>query len=149
MKPITADIDLVAAGPHGGHHGQEDTTMPKSQTPLHNAYVTPPPPQTPPPAAFCLACSASLPPGRARQYCNTACRQAGWRRRHQNTTPITALPEPKSRRTTTIYQCPICENRYLGDQRCQECNRFCTRLGPGGMCPCCDEPITVQELLQN
>ncbi len=52
MKPITADIDLVAAGPHGGHHGQEDTTMAKSQTPLHNAYVTPPPPANP--AARCL-----------------------------------------------------------------------------------------------
>ncbi len=149
MKPPTADtdphVDLVPAPWRDGHHGQETTTMATPQTPLRNAYVTP----MAAPLVCCSACSKPLPPGRARQYCNAACRQAGWRRRHQNTTPTAVLPKPTSRRNTTIYQCPICDTRYLGDQRCDECNCFCTRLGPGGMCPCCDEPIAMQELLQS
>jgi hypothetical protein len=36
----------------------------------------------------------------------------------------------------------------LGQQRCEDCNTFCTRLGTGGLCPCCQEVITLDELLQ-
>ena len=37
--------------------------------------------------------------------------------------------------------------RYLGQQRCPDCHRFCRRLGPGGACPHCDEPVTFVDLL--
>ena len=50
-------------------------------------------------------------------------------------------------KAATVYQCPLCEERYLGDQYCPNCGTFCRRLGPGGSCPCCDEAIAVTELL--
>jgi hypothetical protein len=100
--------------------------------------------------ACCGACNRPLPTGNAsRQWCSDACRQAAWRRRHQNPTPTTAeLPTGRSRRANTIYQCPECETKLLGEQRCEDCASFMRRLGPGGLCPCCDEPITIDELLQ-
>ena len=98
----------------------------------------------------CLACQTPLPAARGRQaYCDQACRQAAYRRRHAApTTTLTAvLPPARSRRADTVYACPDCQTRYLGQQRCDDCNTFAVRLGPGGACPDCDALITVQELL--
>jgi hypothetical protein len=50
-------------------------------------------------------------------------------------------------RASTIYECPACDARYLGEQRCAECGTFCRKIGPGGPCPHCDEPILLQDLL--
>ncbi len=80
-------------------------------------------------------------------YCDQACRQAAYRRRHATTDASPALPKAKSRRTGTVYACPDCQERYLGQQRCDDCNTFAARLGPGGQCPDCDSLITVEELL--
>jgi hypothetical protein len=81
--------------------------------------------------------------GRAR-FCSAACRQAAWRRRQ----PAPTLPHPtRAPRPATVYQCPVCEARYLGAQRCPDCQRFCRRLGPGGLCPQCDEPVALADLL--
>jgi hypothetical protein len=40
-----------------------------------------------------------------------------------------------------------CETRYLGQQRCPDCGIFCRRVGHGGLCPHCDEPVALQDLL--
>ena len=40
-----------------------------------------------------------------------------------------------------------CDNRYLGDQYCRDCRRFCQRVGVGGPCPSCDEPVAVSDLM--
>ena len=45
-----------------------------------------------------------------------------------------------------IYQCPDCQTRYLGQQRCEDCGAFCTLVGPGGECPHCGEPVAVEDL---
>ena len=37
--------------------------------------------------------------------------------------------------------------RYLGTQRCSECGVFCRRVGAGGLCPECGEPVAVADLL--
>jgi len=98
----------------------------------------------------CLACQAPLPAARGRQtYCDQACRQAAYRRRHAHlpAAPTFALPPATSRRTGTVYACPNCQTRYLGQQRCDDCNTFASRLGPGGSCPDCDTLITLDELL--
>ncbi|MGI8722945.1 MAG: hypothetical protein ACR2JG_12040 [Geodermatophilaceae bacterium] len=98
----------------------------------------------------CLACQRHLPTARGRQaYCDQACRQAAYRRRHASPTAAAnaAIPPGRSQRTGTVYACPDCETRYLGQQRCDECNTFAIRLGPGGTCPDCDTLITVEELL--
>jgi len=98
----------------------------------------------------CLACHTPLPAPRGRQaYCDQACRQAAYRRRHATptTNPTAAPPPAKSRRAGTVYACPDCQTRYLGQQRCDDCNTFAARLGPGGPCPDCDTLITLDELL--
>ncbi len=115
--------------------------MTEQQTALRNVSVTATGP-TP------LARAAPLPPGRPRQYCNDRCRQARWRRRNKPSPDPAPLPAAKSRRTRTVYLCPECDTRYLGEQHCADCNTFCARLGPGGQFPCCEEVITIEDLLQ-
>jgi len=40
-----------------------------------------------------------------------------------------------------------CETRYLGEQWCPDCVRPCRRIGVGGLCPHCDEPVAIPDLL--
>ena len=105
--------------------------------PSRNGYVT----------ATCHVCDTALPTGRARLTCSDACRQALWRRRHQPDLIPPALPAAQPRRPVTVYECPHCDTRQLGDQYCQNCATFMRRLGTGGLCPNCTEPITNDELL--
>lgn len=97
----------------------------------------------------CAACGGTLPPGRARRYCRAACRQHAYRRRHQPPDAPAPIPPRRSRREGTVYSCPECDQRLLGEQRCHDCHTFAIRLGPGGPCPCCDELILASELLAN
>jgi hypothetical protein len=93
----------------------------------------------------CPICAQGFRPAGRRRFCSDTCRQAAWRRR-QPTTPVVPIP-PRSPRPATVYKCPACETRYLGDQRCPDCGVFCRRVGPGGSCPHCDEPVAVSDLL--
>jgi len=54
---------------------------------------------------------------------------------------LEALARPTSPALGTIYQCPDCEQRYLDQRRCPDCNLVCRRLDSGGLCPHCDEPV--------
>jgi len=58
---------------------------------------------------------------------------------------IAAVPAG-GRRDVTVYACPGCDARYLGEQYCLECGTFCTRVGVGGPCPHCGEPVAVDDL---
>jgi hypothetical protein len=95
------------------------------------------------PPATCPTCQTTFLRNGRRRFCSHACRQAAYRARQQ---PASATPSPP-RRTTTVYQCPQCEQRYLAEQRCPDCNVFCRRLGPGGDCPHCGETVAAQDLL--
>ncbi len=103
-------------------------------------------------ARGCPVCAAPLPSARAR-YCSDACKQRAYRLRQVGDTPadLDALTATLRRRRAlaahTVYECPGCGTRAVGEQRCAECNRFCRALGPGGTCPGCDEPILIVELL--
>jgi hypothetical protein len=95
----------------------------------------------------CPACGQPFTPGRRRRWCSDACRQAGWRRRRPAPQPVpAALPTPPPARERTVYECPDCGARYLGRQRCDDCGTFCRRIGPGGHCPHCDEPVAASDL---
>ena len=89
----------------------------------------------------CPVCAAGFEPEGRQRFCSTACRQQAWRR--TRSAPV----EPVVARADTVYTCPDCDARYLGEQRCDDCNTWCRRLGPGGLCPCCDEPIAITDLL--
>jgi len=100
----------------------------------------------------CPVCQASITSARAR-YCSDACKQRAYRERQTTDTVVdldAITVELRSRRTLvaqTVYECPTCEARLLGEQRCPDCHVFCRRLGLGGLCPHCDDPVTLAELL--
>ncbi len=92
----------------------------------------------------CALCGTAFQPIGRQRFCGAACRQAAWRRRHPPQLP--AIP-PRVPRQATVYSCPECETRYLGTQRCDPCGVFCKRVGPGGPCPHCDEPVAIADLI--
>lgn len=96
----------------------------------------------------CRACGVTLAPSGRREFCSDACRQAAWRRRHAAPLQPPGLPAKAPRRPVSVYVCPECEARYLGEQYCPDCNTFCQTAGVGGRCPCCDEPVAYDELVR-
>ncbi len=50
-------------------------------------------------------------------------------------------------RPISVYECDLCGARALTDGRCEGCGTSMHRLGLGGCCPICDQPIAVDELL--
>jgi len=95
--------------------------------------------------ATCAWCGAPFAPSGRRRYDTDACRQASYRARHA---ALSAFEEPvRARPGATVYECPECETRYLGpERRCPDCNLFCRRIGPGGLCPHCEEPVAHRDL---
>ena len=89
----------------------------------------------------CAHCGAGFTPVGRRRWCSDACRPAAWRRRR-------AAPRPtQPAKIDTVYECPQCQTRYLGTQRCEDCDTWCRRLGPGGPCPHCDDLVAVTDLV--
>jgi len=79
--------------------------------------------------------------GRQRS-CSSVCWQTA--RRSKRAAPA----EPVVSRSEAVYACPNCEAHYLGEQRCEACNTWCRRLGPGAECPCYGEPVSILDLLR-
>jgi hypothetical protein len=90
----------------------------------------------------CAICGTVFVPQGRQRFCTTLCRQAAWRRRRA------APVEPVVAKAGTVYECGSCGRRFLGAQRCEDCNTWCRRLGPGGCCPSCDEPVALSDLMQ-
>jgi predicted amidophosphoribosyltransferase len=97
---------------------------------------------------ICPVCGNPFRPVGRRRYCSDACRQAAWRARNCVPKPILPIPDGTPR-SDTVYECPSCGVRYLGEQRCPDCQLFCRRIGPGGNCPHCDEPVAISDLISN
>jgi hypothetical protein len=95
----------------------------------------------------CPVCQQSFARQGKRQWCSDACKAAAWRRRRQAAPPRVVLPPARPRRPITVYECEGCGARAVGQQRCEECGTFMRKLGLGGPCPHCDEPVAVTELL--
>ncbi len=101
----------------------------------------------------CLICGAALSPSQQR-YCTRACQQQAYRLRHRQPLRLDVVllrAELKRRRQLaehTVYECPSCELRSVGEQRCGECNTFGRALGLGGHCPDCDSVLLLSDLLE-
>jgi hypothetical protein len=97
----------------------------------------------------CLVCSL---PARGRSaYCSDAHRVQAHRLRHRQLDfqPGALQAELRRRRQLvahTVYECDDCGERYLGQQRCDQCHRFCRAAGLGGRCPGCDELVLIADL---
>ena len=95
----------------------------------------------------CPVCNQPFTPNRRRRFCTDACKATAYRRRHNpQPAPVNVAPG-QPRRPITVYECATCANRALGQQRCDDCHTFMTRIGYGGLCPTCSEPIAVNDLL--
>jgi hypothetical protein len=111
------------------------------------------PSRTPLSSHACLVCGAALSPSQKR-YCTRACQQKAYRlRQHQPSRLDLVLvrAELKRRRQLmehTVYECPACQTRSVGEQRCAECNTFARTLGFGGHCPDCDAVVLLTDLLE-
>jgi hypothetical protein len=57
-----------------------------------------------------------------------------------------ALQRPGARPAHTVYECPDCAERFVGQRRCDDCGRFCRALGLGGACPDCTAIVLLTEL---
>lgn len=97
----------------------------------------------------CPVCASPFIPVGKRRYCRDACRVTAHRRRHQAEAGVAiAVVGQSSRRPVTVYECNGCGTRMLGRQRCDDCGTFMARVGIGGLCPCCDEPVAIDELIE-
>jgi len=94
-----------------------------------------------PTATHCLRCGVAFDRLGRQRFCSTVCRQSAWR--HRRAAPI----EPIVAKADVVYECTDCDVRYLGDQRCELCNRWCRRVGPGGNCPACEAPVAINDIL--
>jgi len=98
-----------------------------------------------------LVCGAALSSSRAR-YCSRAHQQRAFRLRHQSSQAnLQHLRQELQRGRVvvahTIYECPSCSERLVGERRCPECNLFSRAIGLGGHCPECETPLLLVDLL--
>ena len=111
------------------------------------------PSRTPLSTPPCLMCGGLLITPRQR-YCTRACQQQAYRLRHHRPAQLdlTSLrTELKRRRQLaehTVYECPSCQTRSVGEQRCADCNTFARALGLGGQCPDCESVLLLTDVLE-
>jgi rubrerythrin len=99
----------------------------------------------------CLVCGKALRSRRAR-YCSRAHQQHAFRLRHQASPPdLQQLRHELRRRRAvvarTVYECPSCGERLVGERRCPDCHLFSRAIGLGGHCPECDATVVLLDLL--
>lgn len=96
----------------------------------------------------CPVCQSFFAPSGRRRFCSDACRRLAWKRQHQTSpAPVVVAPLGEPRRPFTVYECGACGARAVGEQRCEDCGTFMARVGLGGHCPACDEPVAVADLI--
>ncbi len=96
----------------------------------------------------CPICQHAFTPVGRQKFCSDACRASAYRRRRDAAQAPVVVPRAHPRRPITVYECDSCGARAVGEQRCTDCATFMRRVGIGGHCPSCDEPIAAVELLE-
>jgi hypothetical protein len=84
-------------------------------------------------------------------YCSGRCRMRALRQRRalSSQTHLVEETKPPGRRPVDhcVFECAACDERYIGERRCPQCNLFTRNLGLGAPCPDCDHPIVLAELI--
>ena len=102
----------------------------------------------PPPAwPACPVCWTVFHPVGRQRFCCGNCRKTAWARTRAVPRPTVPIPPAGQRRDTTVYACGTCDARFYGEQWCHDCNQPCTRVGLGGLCPNCEAPVALTDLL--
>jgi hypothetical protein len=102
----------------------------------------------------CMVCGSLLADTRAR-FCSAACKQLAYRlrRRSEASPDLPALRQDLQHRrlltSHTVYECPSCGERLVGERRCPSCQLFCRLVGLGGHCPECEAPIVFAEVVED
>ena len=135
-SPSHHDSVTMTQPPSPSHHDNA-TTIHQPPNPSYHDSVT----------MTCPVCQQPFTPTGRQKYCTDACRASAYRRRRDTNKTEVVVPQAQPRRPITVYECDSCGTRSVGEQRCDECSTFMRRVGYGGNCPSCDEPITVTELL--
>ena len=106
-----------------------------------------------PVARACPVCGAT-PRSSRSVYCEkAACKQRAYRLRHQpqaTVDPAVLRKQLQRQRLLvdhTVYECPSCQERFLGERRCPDCHLFARAVGLGGSCPDCETLILLADLL--
>ena len=105
------------------------------------------------PLGVCPMCTNSFPIDGRGLYCTPRCRQRAHRLRHRQANRPTLIDLATWLRREqrlidqTVYECSSCQERFLGERRCDGCNLWCRKLGLGGRCSGCDDVLTLSELL--
>ena len=97
----------------------------------------------------CPVCRRCYTPVGRQLYCSTACRKTAFPPPPPATRPGRSPSRPTGPgRAITVYECPDCGDRYLGEQRLRELRHLRPpgRHG-GGACPNCDGPVAISDLL--
>ena len=79
---------------------------------------------TPDQQRVCGACGRNFPARGRKAYCSDACRQRGFRLRQRPPDELHLGFASRLPKTAIVYQCPECDARFLGQQRCDECGVF-------------------------
>jgi hypothetical protein len=100
----------------------------------------------------CPMCGRTFPIQGRSIYCGPTCRQRAFRLRrnqvHRSTLHLTETLRRERRLTAqTIYECPSCDQRFLGERRCGDCNLMCRKVGLGGECSGCGEILTIIDVI--
>jgi len=104
-------------------------------------------------ARQCVLCGAGFQGAGRGRYCSRGCQQRAYRLRQMPSQPTllktwaAQLHERQLLLGQTVYECSQCGQRLVGQHRCPDCNLMARKLGLGGSCPHCDEPLLVLELL--
>ncbi len=118
-----------------------------TQTPPDDDITTTTTPTTTSDWLLCPVCATPFRRVRRQRFCSDNCRKTAWSRRHQPALqPAPPVPPARRRRDATVYSCPSCQERFYGEQWCHDCNQPATRVGPGGLCPHCDQPVAHTDL---
>ena len=105
------------------------------------------------PLATCPMCDRTVPIQDRGIYCSPTCRQRAFRlrRRQANQPTLTRLTnhlrQAQRLIDQTVYECPACNERFLGHRRCGDCNLMCRKVGLGGECASYAEILTIADLL--